>query len=57
MDLTNYESWQMEKYGNIAPLTEVMPDGTFENGAAEMERLAEWVSLQAEIELNEKEIY
>ena len=52
--MTNYQMWQLEKYGNIAPLIQVNGD-VFENGVEEMERLAEWVEIQAERELHEHE--
>jgi hypothetical protein len=53
--MTNYEFWQLEKYGNIKPEIIVMPDGTCENGEDEIKRQAEWVEIQAEILRHELE--
>ena len=46
-ELTIYEQWQIEKYGNT------LPDfgGEFEVGSEEMQRAAEWAAKQAEQEL------
>lgn len=52
-ELTNYESWQLEKYHNILPTVQCTPDGElFETGIAEIERLAEWMNMQAETQLS-----
>ncbi len=45
--LTNYQMWQLEKYGNIAGLIDILPDGTNINGVQEMRRLEEWVKMQS----------
>jgi hypothetical protein len=48
-ELTNYGAWQMERYGNIIPGIESTPDGELMNsGLEELNRLAEWISLQSE---------
>jgi hypothetical protein len=45
----NYRGWQMEKYGNIVPDTECTPEGELiSGGLEELNRLAEWVSLQSQ---------
>ena len=48
-EMTNYGAWQMERYGNIVPGIESTPEGELiNNGIEELNRLAEWISLQAE---------
>lgn len=48
-ELTNYGAWQMERYGNIVPGIESTPEGELMNsGFEELNRLAEWISLQAQ---------
>ena len=52
---TNYENWQLEKYGNVIGTIESTPDGElFESGIEELNRLAEWMSEQAERQLEEQ---
>ena len=51
---TNYENWQLEKYGNVIGTIESTPDGElFESGIEELNRLAEWMNEQAERQLEE----
>ena len=52
-DLTNYELWQIEKYGNILRTLHTLPDGSCENNEDEIRRQAEWVERQADNELNQ----
>lgn len=48
-ELTNYQQWQLEKYGNIIPDINVTPEGDlYESGLEELDRLAEWINAQAE---------
>ncbi len=52
---TNYEQWQLEKYGNVVAPVECTPDGElFESGIEEINRLAEWTNEQAERQLEEQ---
>jgi hypothetical protein len=47
-ELTNYEAWQIEKYGNIVFAVESTPAGDLMNsGLEELNRLAEWVFHQS----------
>ena len=56
MGNTNYENWQLEKYGNVIGSIETTPDGDlFESGIEELNRLAEWMNEQAERQLEEQE--
>lgn len=56
MKKTNYENWQLEKYGNVIGSIETTPDGDlFESGIDELNRLAEWMNEQAERQLEEHE--
>lgn len=55
-ELTNYEQFQLEKYGNVLPTPEATPEGDlFESGIEELNRLAEWTNAQAEQQLFEAE--
>lgn len=55
-ELTNYDQFQLEKYGNILPTPEATPEGDlFESGIEELNRLAEWTNAQAERQLYEQE--
>lgn len=50
-ELTNYEAWQIEKYGDVVPGIESTPDGELLNsGIEELHRLAEWISLHSQYE-------
>jgi hypothetical protein len=53
-ELTNYESWQLEKYGDILQPVESMPLADidfFEAGSEELARREEWLNLQYERQL------
>lgn len=52
-ELTNYESWQQEKYGNI--LSEYIPlgDGKFAVDEEEQRRLAEWINMHEQRHMEE----
>lgn len=53
--MTNYEQWQLEKYGDILPEPGIQPDGHTEASQQELERMAEWVNLQHANQLYEHE--
>lgn len=54
-ELTNYEQWQLEKYGNILPTPEATSDGElYESGIEELNRLADWMDYQTEPQLIER---
>lgn len=53
-ELTNYEQFQLEKYGNVLPTPEATPEGDlYESGLEELDRLAEWTNAQAEQQMYE----
>lgn len=53
-ELTNYEHFQLEKYGNIIGDITITPEGDlFESGMEELNRLAEWTNAQSEIQMME----
>lgn len=53
-ELTNYDQWQQEKYGDVLAPIETTPEGDlFESGIEELNRLAEWMEMQAEYQLTE----
>jgi hypothetical protein len=57
-ELTNYEQWQLDRYGDILPSPGVrFSEEEFENRQEEIEREAEWVEMQAEKQLMEDEFY
>ena len=45
-ELTNYQRWQQEKFGNILPELSIDPDGECENTEEELHRAAHWNYLQ-----------
>lgn len=47
-DLTNYEQFQLERYGNILPPVTIYPKGVTDNNEQEIERESRWVEQQAE---------
>jgi hypothetical protein len=52
--LDNYQQWQLEHYGNVVPPIEVNPDGElFESGIEELNRMAEYMELNAALQLEE----
>lgn len=53
--LTNYEEFQLVKYGNILPDLNVMQDGSCHNSDEELNRSAEWTSRQHELQLQQQE--
>lgn len=46
-----YEQFQLERYGNIIPDFGDTPDDELENGYEELERLANWLAENAELQL------
>lgn len=56
-ELTNYQQYQLEKYGNILPEPLFMPSGeVIENNLEEINRMTEWVAMQEEIQLHQLEL-
>lgn len=54
--MTNYELFQLKRYGNILPVFKETPDDDlFESGIEELNRLADWTEKMAEQEIHEKE--
>lgn len=48
-ELTNYDAWQMEKYGNVVSDIETTPEGQLINSSLdELSRMAEWVFRQVQ---------
>lgn len=55
--LTNYEQFQLEKYGNVLPTPEATPEGDlYESGLEELDRLSEWINAQSEAQMHEYEL-
>lgn len=56
IEQTNYETFQLEKYGNVVGSLETTPEGElFESGVDELNRLADYIERQSEKELYTKE--
>lgn len=54
-ELTPYQEWQMEKYGDILPEAKDIPlESMIENGFDDLNRFAEWMEAMAE---QENELY
>ena len=54
-ELSSYEIWQLERYGNILPGSRIVVnfvDGEMENGMAEQERFVEWMNENAERQIS-----
>jgi hypothetical protein len=48
-NLTNYENWQLQVYGNvISPVGYTPESEMYESGLEELDRMAEWINSQAE---------
>jgi len=54
-ELTNYELWQLERYGHILRTLHTLPDGSCENNEDEIRRQEEWVEQQAQNQLYDNE--
>lgn len=53
-ELSNYDFWQLSRFGNIIPSIEATPDGElFETGIEELRRMSDWIEQQTEIQLSE----
>lgn len=52
-ELTSFEIFQLERYGNILGTAEVMPE--YEAGEEERQRLQDWFELQAELSFERQE--
>lgn len=51
---TNYDLWQMERFGNVIPEIQITPEGDlFETGIDELNRMAEYMELNAALQLSE----
>lgn len=51
--LSPYERWQLEKYGNLLPTIDNTPDDElFESGIEELNRLSEWIESLTAVELS-----
>ena len=50
-ELSNYQQWQQNKYGDILPNLIVTPEGECENNEQEINRYAEWANMMAESQL------
>lgn len=51
---TNYDLWQIERYGDIIPEIQVTPEGDlFESGIEELNRMAEYMEMNAALQLSE----
>lgn len=50
-ELTNYEQWQQERYGDILPTPYILENE--EPGEREATRFSEWFELQHELQLND----
>lgn len=50
-EMTNFDLWQIERYGNILPTIQVTPEGDlFESGIEELNRMAEYMDRHAELQ-------
>lgn len=48
-ELDPFELWQLKVYGNIIESGKTLPDAElYEAGIEELDRLAEWINMQAE---------
>lgn len=55
--MSNYELWQIDKYGDILPPVEVTPKGECENREEELQRFQEWMELQNDLQMEMSEHY
>lgn len=51
--MTNYEAFQLDRYGDILPEPVVLPSGEIEGTNEEINRSVEWTELQAELQLHD----
>ena len=55
-ELTNFDQFQQNKYGNVLPMPEATPDGElYESGIDELNRIADWMNAQAEQQMFEQQ--
>lgn len=55
-ELTNYQQYQLNRYGNILPEPLFLPSGeVIENNLEEIARATEWSAMQWERQLHEME--
>lgn len=51
---TNYDLWQIERYGDVVPQIQVTPEGDlFESGIEELNRMDEYMEINAALQLSE----
>ena len=51
-ELTNFDHWQLERFGDILPSLQITPEGDlFESGIEELNRMAEYMERNAELQL------
>lgn len=55
VELTNFQEWQLSRYGNVLDMPEINPDGELESGKEDLDRLAEWIHQQSERQMHERE--
>lgn len=53
--MSNYELFQLDRYGDVLPPVEVMPSGECENGEEERQRFQEWSQLQNDLQMEAAE--
>lgn len=52
-ELTNYQQYQLDNYGDILPEPVVLPSGEIEGTNQEIDRSIEWMELQHQLELHD----
>lgn len=53
--MSNYELFQLDRYGDVLPPVEVTPSGECENGEEERQRFQEWSQLQNDLQMEAAE--
>lgn len=56
-NMSPYDRWQFEKYGNILDVNNMTDEMILENGLDDLNRFAEWMQEMAEQELLKNEIH
>lgn len=53
-ELSNYDFWQLQKYGNIIPSINNTPDNEmYESGIAELDRISGYIETKSELQLEQ----